>query len=32
VHASTNPYVPRELRVSWVEIAKEIEEKLRDEL
>jgi len=32
VHASTNPYVPRKLRVSWVEIAKEIEEKFRDEL
>jgi len=32
VHASTNPYVPRELRVSWVEIAKKIEEKFRDEL
>jgi len=32
VHASTNPYVPRKLRVSWVEIAGEIEEKFRDEL
>lgn len=32
VHASTNPYVPRKLRVSYVEIAEEIEEKVKDEL
>jgi len=32
VHASTNPYVPRKLRVNWVEIAREIEEKIKDKL
>lgn len=32
VHASTNPYVPRKLRIGWVKIAKEIERKLKDEL
>jgi hypothetical protein len=32
VHASTNPYIPRKLRVSYVEIAREIEERLKDEL
>lgn len=32
VHASTNPYVPRGLRVSWVKIAGGIEEKFRNEL
>ncbi|MEM2914447.1 MAG: nucleotidyl transferase AbiEii/AbiGii toxin family protein [Candidatus Bathyarchaeia archaeon] len=29
VHASTNPYIPRDLRVNWVEIAMEIKNKLR---
>jgi len=32
VHASTNPYVPMELRVNYVKISREIEEKIRDEL
>lgn len=32
VHASTNPYVPRKLRVGYVEIARKIEEKIKDEL
>jgi predicted nucleotidyltransferase component of viral defense system len=32
VHASTNPYVPRKLRVGYVEIAEEIEEKVKDRL
>ncbi len=32
VHASTNPYVPRKLRVGYVKIAEEIEEELKDEL
>jgi predicted nucleotidyltransferase component of viral defense system len=32
VHASTNPYIPRKLRVSYVEIAGEIEEKVKDKL
>ncbi len=32
VHASTNPYIPRKLRVSYIEIAKDIQEKVKDEL
>jgi len=29
VHASTNPYIPRELRVNWMEIAMEIKNRLK---
>jgi len=29
VHASTNPYIPRNLRVNWVEIATKLKDKLR---
>ena len=29
VHASTNPYIPRKLRVDWVETAIKLEDKLR---
>jgi len=32
VHASSNPYIPRKFRVNWVDIAKKIEEKLKNQL